>query len=508
MPISSSILSEFRRRIKDVRHSSRAFGVAIVDPGVTTATAEVTMGHLIVNVQGGAAPSIDFDLSNPRYDTIGRLYQVVSRVQGYRATLDEDVNLDHPSNDIEGFGPLPIAGGGTVMPASASGSGVDLTHHLFSDSELEEILKIAIQRHNPSLTLSTLPPQEKTFVITLAHAEVCRIQGYDASKRKGLDQTVENLIALADSFEKQYKDDTTRLSRAIQSPREANSNTTDEGDVMLGKLFRRSGRTGFMDPLGNVIPPDAAVLQDPDEHDIEDDNIRVVWQRNKNWDFYSYELWMDTRPDVIRTREGGLIFAGVPINALISPDTDFGQRNAAKRMTTSTLVFRSFGSNSNASQSSFATFVEEFGQLIRSFSVGGLESQTTYYFRLYIVNINYVATSSNVVRGMTKPLRARFISQFFDPNNPLAPVGQFISVTTGPAGTVVTLQLDTTKGAFTTLHTLKFSEKPVVPTITNGGYTLTATVPAFQNIGPKDLAIVSPTGLVDVRNQGFLLTAP
>jgi hypothetical protein len=500
MPIANSLLAEFRRRIKDVRPSTRAFGLAIVDPTVTGATAEVTAGHLIITVIGGnGTPSLDLDLSNPRYDTVGRLYQLLSRAPGYRCTRDEDGDEDHASIDLEPFGPLSI-----------QGTGVDMNHHNFADSELEEVLKSAIARHNPSLTLVTLPPQEYAFVMPLAQANICRIQAFDASKRKGMDRDVSSLIALADSFEKQYTTDTSRLTRALQSPQGANPNTVGEGDAMLGTQYRRSLRTGFMSPLGAVSSPDAPILLDPDEHDIEDDNVRVVWQRNKQEDFYSYELWQDSREDVQRCREGQLIFSG-PFGFVGGPGPGPGGdqiSNEARRATTSRMVFRSFGPNANSSQSSFATFVEEFGQLIRSFAVGMLESNSDYYWRLFIVNLNYVVASSNVVHARTKMLRCRFMPANSNPLNPGAPYGSYINVTSGPPGTVVTLTLDPSRAAFQNPgYTLKIGNMAVVPTISGGGYTLSMTVPTFENYGPKDLAIISPNQLVSVRHGAFTVTS-
>lgn len=494
MPIASSIIAEFRNRIKDVRCSARAFGLAITDQSVTSAIAEVTGNRLIVTVVGGTGtPSIDLDLTDPRYDTVGRLYQVLARTKGYRASLDEDANKQHTSSDIEPFGPLTV-----------ESTGVDLQHHLFSDSELEEILKYALQRHNPTLTLATLPPQEWAFVMPLAQANVCRIQAYDATKRRGLAQESSTLIQLAESFEKQYSDDTTRLARAIRSPKETNSNLVDEGDVMSGKQFRRSLRTGFMSPLSQVITPDFVVLNDPDQYDVEDDNVRVVWQRNKNLDFYSYELWMDTRPEVERTREGGLIFAGTPVAFQNRQD---GQYNSAQRLTTSVMVFRSFGANSNSSRSSFSTFVEEFGQLIRSFSVGGLEPETSYYFRLYVIDINYEASGSNVVKATTRALRTRFKNQSYDALQPQRPVGPYTDKTAGPPGTTVNYFLDTTKAPFTADCTFLFGGKEIAnPVISAGGYQVEIVVPSFQTYGYKDVSIVSPSELIDIRNHAFMLT--
>lgn len=479
MPVDTSYLSEFRRTIQDVRASRRALSFGVTDDGVTRCIAEVTRGRLIVTPQGGSATPIDFSLTDPRYDTIGGLHQALSRAYGYRSNLDEDANHDHPSIDIEPFGPV-----------DCKGTGVELVHHAFSDGELMEIITRALQRHNPQLTLATMPPQEWVFVLPLAQSGVCKVQAYDASKRRGLGMDVSSLLQLADNFEGQYAADVQRLARAIQSPREANANLVDEGDVMLGQMNRLSLRTGYMSPIAKALPPDAAILLDPEERDVEDDNARVVWQRNKNVDFYSYELWMDASVDVIRTREGGLAYAGTPV---AYPTTDDTRRDGARRETSSQMVFRSFGANSNSSRSSFSTFVEEMGQMIRAFCVGQLESESTYYFRLYVIGLNFNAVSSNVVKVTTKALRARFASP------------TYVNKTSGPAGTVVTVTLDSAKGAFTSSHKFRIGEKTVTPTILSS-YSISFVVPAFQNKGLKELVITSPNGLLDVRAQAFTVT--
>ncbi len=477
MPLEVSYVAEFRRRIQDVRASRRGLSFGIKDTDVSSAIAEITRGHLIVTIAGGLAPSLDFHLTDPRYDTIKGLYNALSRARGYTANLDEDANGDHPSIDLEPFAPIDIKVTGAV-----------LVHHVFSDGELTDIITDAIRRHNPSLNIQTLPPQEWAFVAPLAHANVCRIGAYDSSKRRGLDKDVASLLSLADSFEKQYETDTTRLARAIQSPREANSNVVDEGDVMLGSMYRQSMRTGYMSPMSQVIPPNATVLLEPDERDVEDDNARINWQRNRNVDFHSYELWMDLTPEVVRGREGGPIFQA-------QLTTDDPRRDGAIRPTSSVQVFRSYGANATMGRSTFSTFVEEMGQSIRSFSVGHLESESTYYFRLYAINLNYIASSSNVVKVTTKTLRARFASTI-----------PFTNKTSGASGTIVTLTLDTTKGAFTAAHTLRIGEKVVAVTILSS-YSIQFTVPAFQNLGHKDLVITSPTKLVDVRSSAFQVTA-
>jgi hypothetical protein len=479
--METSLISELRRRIRDVGHTSRAFGLAVTDDSVSDAIAEVTNGHLIVSVSGSVTiPSLDIDLSRPQYETIGRLHQALSRTPGYRCTLDEDANLSHPSVDLESFGPVPV-----------HETGVDLKHHRWSDLELDSIIHRATQRHNPSLNSTTLPSQEVEFVLQLAQAIIYRDLAGDAVKRKGLDTDVDQCLKLANDHEAAYRSDTARLARAIQSPKEANSSTMDEGDVVLGRNFRRSMRTGLQSPLSQALPPDAAYLLEPDSRDAEDTNLRVNWQQNRNYDFYSYELWMDFRPEVIREREG-LISPAVPYAFL--PDTPSPLLGGVARETSSRMVFRSYGANSNFDTAAFATFVQELGQSIKAFIVGKLEPETTYYFRLYVVNLNYQAVASNIVQLTTKPLRAMFKT-----NN-------YADRLSGPAGTVITFTLESAMGAVTTSHRFLFGPKELPMTILTP-YTFTVTVPAFSNLTEKkDLTLISPTGLIDCKKMAFMVT--
>jgi hypothetical protein len=455
-----SLLSEFRRRIQDVRYSQRAFGLGIsAESGATSAIAELTNGHLIVSIAGGSAPSLDISLTNTRFDTVGKIYQSLSRATGYRAQIDEDVVQDHPSIDLEPFGPVDILG-----------SGIDLKHRLFSDAELEDILRDSIRRHNPSLSISTLPQQEAPFVFMLAHASVCRDQAYNAAKRKGLDSSVDSLIQLAESFEKAYQADIKRLHNAIAPPKESNPNTMHEGDIVLGKIFRRSSRTGMSAAIASNIPPDAAVLLEPGDLDAEDTSARVIWQRNTEVQFYSYELWMDSRPEVVRS---------------VRDD----------RPTTSKLVFRSYGSNSSYNLIAFATFTEQYGQLARSFVKSDLEPETDYYFRLYISDLNRESVASNVVRVRTKARRCKFDST------------TFVSPATGPVGTTVHVYFDSTAAAFTSSHILKLGEKTLTTTIVSS-YHVTFVIPSFVKLDvSKDLVVISPNGLTEVKRDAVLVSS-
>lgn len=187
---SPSLLSELRRKIQDVHPTFQCLSVGVTDSMATRAVLECTQGHLILTCTGGTVRGFDIDLLNPRFDTVGKLADQISRMTGMSAVLDNDVNRDHPSNDIDPFGPMD------VLTQS-----FPLRHHYFSDIELQGLLQGAISRHNPSLTPQTLPRGEWELALTLAHAEVLRLKATDATKRKGTSETVSDLMALVRDLE-------------------------------------------------------------------------------------------------------------------------------------------------------------------------------------------------------------------------------------------------------------------------------------------------------------------
>jgi len=470
----SSIIDSLRERIKDEQYAQRAFGLAISDENVQRALAEITNNHLIVTISSGSgakARGIDFDLSDARYDTIGKLYQAVSRMEGYQANLDEDASMSHPSIDLEHFGPMDIAG-----------VGLDMKHHVFSDAELERYLGFAVKRHNPGLTMDTLPDGEIILVIYLASADICRIQAHDATKRKGMDSEIFYLLEMANNFDRAYQKDAKRLSRAIVSPKESPRNDMREGDVVLGSLMRRSMRTGLISPMSQNLPPSPAELFDPNDEDVEDTFVRVRWMRNRDLDYYSFELWMDSRPDVARTRE-----------ALLAAEQTYSAHGDAQmlRQSTSKLVYRSMGPNTRGSaQFTPTAFIGGNGSQVTNYVVDSLEPDTTYYFRAYIFDLNDESVASNVAEFRTKSLRTRFTE-----------TGTVVPVH-GVATDLVLVNFDSTFGPITASHQLKMGEKTLAFTVITPTQAQ-ITVPSFLNKGLKDLVVISPNSLINIRRNIF-----
>lgn len=472
---SLSPIARLRARIRDERPSMKAMSLSISSSEVSRAICEITDGHLIVSVQGGSSVrSIDLDLSSNSFGTIGDLHQQLSRLPGYVVQLDEDAVLSFPSIYLASIPPTDI---------HANASSAELKHHVFSDQELDAILREAAQRHNPSYSLTNMPETEQVFVMQLAHAEVCRRQAYDSSKRRNLSETVNDLLSIAVSLEQTYASDVKRLARAIASPKEAQPNTMHEGDVVLGKMSRANLRTGRRSPSSSNLPPSQPILLDPtDVRDVEDDNIKVRWQKMHDEDLLVRELWVDMVPDVQRDH-GCEVFVGTRFAP--RPSSPSGPYSEAQRVTSSKLAYASYGTRWHTTFH-FRTF-EGIDNECSYYQVGDLESDTEYYFRLYVFDTNGVSSQSEVVRYKTKPLRARFLST------------NWISATSAAAGSMVSVALDPSKGVLTADHVIKIGGKTATFTVVSP-YAALVTVPNFENKAfRKDVTLASPTGLVDVK---------
>lgn len=484
--MSRSLVDKLRNRIKDERYKISAFSIGIADSAVTSAILEVNHSRFILTTVGGTIPGIDLDLSDDRYDTIGLLSGALMAITGLAISVSEDIEHDHLSNDLL---PVPVL---EIVGKTAS-----MFHRLFSDDELSSFLQEAAKRHNPGYDVLDVPVEEEGLVLTLAQSAILRHQAIDAAKRRGLSEDVSALLRVADSLEDVYTRDSERLRRIIPSPvlTAAQQNRIREGDLVMGQLVRRSPRNGYMTPMAASLPPDAAVLLDPNPGDVEDIDARIRWMRNTETDFYSYELWRDTRPEVERSRQV-VLFAD---RNLDPSDLD---KSKFDRPTTSKLVFRSFGPNSTRENRAFSAFIESFGQLVTavidrdyrdSSDYVGLEPDSEYFYRLYVVNINGDAVASNILRIRTLPLRARFVEA---PLVPIAPVS-------GPAGTAITVRAtNLVSNCRVTVNGRVLGSMVVNP----GLGTVVGNIPTFNTIGAKDVVLESPTGLFAIKIQGFEVT--
>lgn len=463
-----SLLDELRTQIGDTRYSHAAFTLNISGDINIRATAEVMpYGRLVITVLEGAAPSNDIDFNMPLYNTVESLVRHLNSFDQYIISTSGDADLSHASTDIEPFGPIRIGPNTT---------GATFNTRLFSDQELNEVLKFAAKRHNPSFDVDTIPPSEENLVLRLAHAEVCRRQAMHGAKRRGLSLVVADLLALADNIEASYYADVSRNKKALHSPPEAPVNDMRDGDVVSGTLLARHARSSRFYAGSQNLSPAAPMLVDFQESDIEDTNLRVRWARNRDVDFYSYELWMSNVPEVARDKEY--------VTRLMANQAPL---SFYERSTTSKLVYSSAAS-SHRDFDRFPVRVMVGAQGDTAFTLTELEPDTDYYFRLYVNDRFGEAVGSRVLHARTRQLRTILLGT--DVRAAIPGTVVLMGTAGAPITTDVKLYVGTALTSFTVL------------TANSASFV----APSFLYIRqPKDLALVSPNGLASVLQNYFLV---
>jgi hypothetical protein len=489
--MSRGLLEKLRARVKDERYKSPAFSIGVTDSAATQSIIEITRQHFRITVLGTSglvAPNLDLNLTDDKYDTIGELCGYLQSLDGYSCTAADDIEYDHPSTDLR---PIP--------PTNMGDQPVEMRTRLFADEQLAKMVDEAARRHNPNYDATCVPIEEEVFVLQLAQAVFMRTLANDTVKRKRLDEDTSSLLAIADSYEDAYERDIARHQRVIASPTltaQQKSNMR-EGDIVMGQLFRRSLRTGRAAPIAAAAPPTVPVILEPRPEDEEDDNVTIRWDRNTDNDFCSLELWRDTQPNVKRA----------PMWSAASFDYNTAYYEGAHRPkdTTSKLVFRT---GAGGTGNGFANNWSGNGQMSTSFvdygltqSTGpvpeeyfGLEPDTEYFYRLYVLNRASEGVASDVIRVRTKQRRAQIVS---------------VSPATLPraGGAFTVLARHIWQQSLVLIDGRPLASQSIVPADApeNVG-TITGVSPRFQVPGPKDVVLTSPNGLVHVLHAGLVVT--
>jgi hypothetical protein len=363
-----------------------------------------------------------------------------------------------------------------------------------------------------------------------AAAQVFRTLASDASKRRGLDTDASTLVRLASDMEDQYSKDMRRQERIVPVPK-ADESKMGAGDVISGVMSRRSLRAGYTDPYRAALPPQPPDLMDPADDDVEDVLVRLRWSQNREPSFSYWEVWRDTQPKVDRSISGRLTSQNNPSAIIGSPsgpalplNTQFSRMSTSKQVLGATAsrvspIFDGFffwtaaelaGSNitnntfidgvvlPNGAGSSFASALQE-----------ALEPNSTYYYRVYVVNWNGEIVPSRVLKVTTKGLRARFARTGTGLSGVLS--GTAVSPTSGTiqGGTTVTVNGTNfpTVGLVVTV-----GGKPVSNLTIVSSTRLTFTSPAWVNMdfanNPQDIVLTSTNGLVDICQNGWTPTLP
>lgn len=485
------LIQLLRERIPDDTYTRPGFTLALT-PGVSARSAcvEITNGFLRINLTNSPAPDTNINLSDRRTSNLGGLVQELQGVSQYCVTPDAEMHHDHPSIDLR------------VIEGDFLLGGVSVNHRRFSNEELKRVLNLASQRQNINYTVQTVPETEFVFVCTLAAADICRIMAQDAVRRRGLGLETTALLDMARSYEEQWDRDMKHQKRAINVAKIKDSDVR-RGDAVVGTIYRPSFRTGYQTPSGINEEPETPFMHEPVADDVQDIQVRLTWDAVKDSDFYGMELWRDTVSNVRRAQLGNATIADT--------QTQFNQ----PLPTTASLVFSSIGNSTRYGRSILTQYGEASGQSVNTF-VDGFdnksdfqfvvadqdapppEPETTYYYRLYVFDVNRLASASNVVSAKTKPLRpilSRDSSILkIDPTR--APMA---------GGTPITIKGE----RFNSRMRARLGDKQITDLVFVDTETATGTVPMVANADilsvNLDLSITSD-GLTDLAKDVFQYT--
>ncbi len=485
------LIKLLRKRILDDTYTRPAFTLFLTEGIARSASIQIQHGYLRIELVNSSKPDQNILLTGRGVDTLGGLAKFLDQ-PGYCLKQTPNMHHDHPSLDLH------------LDHGNLLKKGVVFTHRRFSDSELRECLQQAAVRHNMTYTVQSVPRNEYTFVVALASADVCRIQAQFAVKRRGLDMDSKELRELAKDYETSYDRDVKRQRRVIPLARMKDSKV-ERGDVIVGSRYRRTLRTNYMAPVGTQEAPEEPLLFEPEEGDIQDNQVRLLWERVRDTDLSGLEIWRDTSENVQRSQLG---------NVTVADPASFPEPVLA---TTSKLVYSARGTTGDIrfGRSALVAYGGPYGQTANQF-IDGLENdaeffqgtpldslpldpETTYYYRLYAFDLNGLAVGSNTVQATTKVERAKLSRDAS---------GDALDPRIGPiaGGTPITI-----KGTNFHPHMrVKLGDKPVDNFVFVDTETVTAEVPQVKNPAivqlPADLVIISETGLVDAAFKVFQYT--
>lgn len=459
---NQSLIDDFRESLKDTAQIQQAITFAVNDPQASMATLEKVGSMLVFTCSGGGLRPFTLDLSTPNVSTLEKLRLLMARTQGIVANLDKVADPTHSSLDIADFPPISVLRNSYVLKT-----------HIHSDEDITRILRTALRLHNPSMGFNQLPSSEVEMVKLRGMVTYYQERATGADKLRGSGQSVQDLLALAATYETSYQALRRTHARVVKSPHDPNPGEVRTGDVLVGSFVRENLRTGRMTPFVAALPPTALKVAPQEVGDLEDEAVTVRWDRTSDETIYSIELWKDSQPDVVR-------------NVKSNRSGQSGQE--VEQSTTSELVMTTgTGRRTNEVGISFGNFGRVPYPVVPLYRVENLEPETTYYFALYSVSQNGEVARSEVVELTTLSLRSRIYS---------------LSLGAAEPGQLVTVILDSTFAPATLDCKLQIGEKLVVFTVI-GDYAIQFAFPTFRQKGKKNVVLTSANGLKHVRAEAI-----
>lgn len=291
------LLNEFRRQIGDTNYRYLQCDISCDDPAATNALLEITDTHLITTIDGGTAEDLDLDLTQPQYSSIELLVNAIRAKSGYSARVASDGEGTHDSTDLE-----------IIAPKVILRTFVQLRSRRWSDSELEDFLNTALIKlgrdTGVAYDLTTVPSRVKDLMFLLATVGMYWDQINNATKRRGIDLRVEDFRTLHQTLLDEY-DRSLKAFKATEPPpvstlTEEQIDAMQSGEIIVGTQFRRNLRTQRMTPSVAVPFPAAESLQ---ATFIGGAKIRLDWTRSRTHAFHHYEIWRGTDNTVSNASE-------------------------------------------------------------------------------------------------------------------------------------------------------------------------------------------------------------
>jgi len=354
---TGGMLDEFRRQIGDTSPTYVQCEVVCDDPLATKALVEVTDSDIVFTVEGGTATGFELDLTQPATDTIEKLCATIRTHEKFSASVASDGEGVHASSDLE-----------IIPPKDCLRRKVQLRSRRWSDSELETILSAALIKLNRdtglNYTLLNVPSKLKDLLFLLGTIGQYWDQINNATKRRAVDFRVEDFRTLHQSLLDEY-DRAIKAYKDVQPP--AIGTLTQEqidemtsGEVIIGTQYRRNLRTQRITPsIALPFPAAETILATV----VGGGKIRLDWSRSHSPAFHHYEVWRGTTADVSNISE-----ISRPVGALPVTGTKIAMVPVVER----------------------TLWVD-----------GGTSPLPpgTYYYRLYVYDVNGNWSASDIVTG-------------------------------------------------------------------------------------------------------------
>jgi hypothetical protein len=297
VPTTSStgggLTEALRGILKDTNFLSRQFDFTVTSGA--TALVSVIEGALVITATV-SSPTFQFS----QYPTIAQLVEAINEYNAaFRATLVEDADPDHTTEDLQLF-----------PPTTALNKRVVFSSRMWSDDELDAMIGRAINRHNNSIpadptlkfrgnyNITSLPSEHEYYVLLLAQIEALKVQIQSATKRKGSDLTVTDFVALKGALEKEYADQLKLFMARRVTLTPTDVKDLGSGDVIEGQTYRESLHTGRHYPYGPRMVPSSAAPKPVAVHlnltALGSGQALLQWTFNRDPSFHRYEVWRGT----------------------------------------------------------------------------------------------------------------------------------------------------------------------------------------------------------------------